>query len=300
MGHRLRNHSYSCSQIHLCIQLVLEGALSFRGSSKAVELCFESFGFDFPAPSFSSVRLWIQRLGYYKLTASREKSDDYLWILDHTIQLESMKVLLILGIRLKDLPPVGEALSIADMEPIALFPVEKSKGEVVYQQLEASAERTGIPRAILSDAGSDLKKGAELFCEHYPQTEFLYDITHKSACLLKRYLEKDEVWLYFCSLVASSRKSLQQTSLSYLIPPVFKNKARYMNLENIITWGNRLIVVKKEILVYFHDFSSARNVVENNQGNRCSGYERGEYKNATRLGRRTVRKNDQFKKKKLP
>ncbi|MCX6059421.1 MAG: hypothetical protein NTW69_14870 [Chloroflexi bacterium] len=50
------------------------------------------------------------------------------------------------------------------MEPIELAPVKKSNGEVFYQQLEQAAAKTGIPRAILSDHGTDLNAGVEKFC----------------------------------------------------------------------------------------------------------------------------------------
>lgn len=228
--------------------MVLDAAVSIRGVNRSLELCYSSLGFTIPVPSFSSVRLWIQRLGYYKLISPKEKANDWVWIADHTIQLESTKVLFILGIRLQNLPQIGKSLTLADVEPLGLFPVEQSNGEVVFQQLEEIKKKTGTPRCILSDAGSDLKKGAELFCELHPQTDIIYDITHKCACLLKHTLEKDSVWLEFCENVAMARKSLQQTSLSYLLPPVFKRKARYMNLDEIVTWGNRMVISKQYLL----------------------------------------------------
>ena len=176
-------------------------------------------------------------------------SGDYVILLDHTIQQDSMKMLFIIGIRLEDLPPVGEAVTLENVKPLALYPVEKSSGEIVYQQLEETVTKIGVPpRAILSDAGSDLKKGADLFCEKYTRTDSFYDITHKNACVLKHYLEKDEVWLTFCNFLTSTRRLLQQTSLAQYLPPTFKTKARYMNLDTIVLWGNRIIAAKGDIL----------------------------------------------------
>jgi hypothetical protein len=79
------------------------------------------------------------------------------WIVDHTVQLGAEKCLVILGIRLSNLPAPGDCLSQEDVEPIALFPVKQSNGEVVFQQLEDTIPKTGVPREIIGDQGSDLK-----------------------------------------------------------------------------------------------------------------------------------------------
>jgi hypothetical protein len=118
-----------------------------------------------PSPSWYTGRLWILRLGYYKLTRPKEQGDDWVWIVDHTVQIGAEKCLVILGVRLSALPAMGECLSHKDVEPIALWPVKKSNGEVVYQQLEAGIEKTGIPREIVSDHGTDLKLGIDQFCQ---------------------------------------------------------------------------------------------------------------------------------------
>lgn len=228
--------------------MVLCASLSFRGVNRSLSLVCEHLDLNFQTPSFSSVRLWIQRLGYYHLHAPKEHANDWVWIVDHTIQLESTKLLFILGIRLEHLPPVGQALSLEDVEPLALFPVKQSNGDIVFQQLEATIEKTGVPRSILSDAGSDLNKGIGLFCDTYPQTDSFYEFTHKSACILKRVLGKDEVWKNFCEQVTATRRALQQSSIAHLIPPNLKSKARTMNLNERVKWGNRILASTNEIL----------------------------------------------------
>lgn len=88
-------------------------------------------------PTWHTGRLWMLRLGYYKLTRPKEQADDWVWIVDHTVQIGAKKCFIILGLRLSDLPPIGQCLSHQDVELIALLPVEKSNKEVVYRQLEA-------------------------------------------------------------------------------------------------------------------------------------------------------------------
>ena len=163
-------------------------------------------------------------------------ADDWCWIMDHTIQLGKTKCLLILGIRLSELPN-GRSLHYQDLEPIDLLPVETSTGEVVWKQLENIATKTGVPRAIISDSGSDLKSGIAQFCEKHDSCVSLYDIKHKTACLIKAGLTQDVDWQAFIKQAGQTKKLLQQTALSHLKPPNQRSKARYMNIEILLRWG---------------------------------------------------------------
>jgi hypothetical protein len=132
-------------------------------------------------PSRFSGRLWLFRRGYYKLTRPKELADDWVWLVDHTVQLGAEKCLVILGIRLCNLPAPGDCLSHEDVEPIALFPVKQSNCEVVLQQLEDTLPKTGVPREIIGDKGSDLKSGVEKFCQEHRETCYVYDVKHKDC-----------------------------------------------------------------------------------------------------------------------
>jgi len=148
---------------------------------------------------------------------------------------------LIVGIRLSAVPAVGEYLTHADVEPIAIYPVTQSNGEIVYQQLEAARKRTGVPREILSDQGSDLYKGIKQFCQAHPETSFIYDIKHKVAAVLKRELGADGAWQEFSRLAGQTNQRVQQTALAALAPPRQRRKARYMNVAELVTWGVRML-----------------------------------------------------------
>jgi hypothetical protein len=176
------------------------------------------------------------RLGYYKLYAEKEKADDWIWIIDHSTQTGEEKCLVLLGIRLCNLPK-GRALRYDDVEPIELIPVKKSNGDIVYTQLETAKNKTGIPRAIIGDYGSDIKLGIEKFCGAHNETCYIYDVKHKMASLLKRVLTKDNQWELFINLATKTKQQVQQTALACLAPPKQRSKARYMNTEYLLDWG---------------------------------------------------------------
>jgi hypothetical protein len=127
------------------------------------------------------------------------------------------------------------------VEPIALYPVTHSNGEVVFEQLEQTTEKTGVPREILGDHGSDLKAGIERFVQAHPQACYIYDIKHKGATLLKGELDKDEIWKAFTQKAAQTKSQVQQTALAFLNPPNQRTKARYMNLAILIRWAQRVL-----------------------------------------------------------
>ena len=183
-------HAYSVGHVALFLSLVLSAASSLRGASRCMEVVMSAFGLRHVAPSWWSGRLWLLRLGYYKLMRPQARAGDWVWIVDHTLQLGVEKCLVILGIRLCDLP-VGRSVGHADVEPLALYPVKHSNGEVVFEQLEQSVSKTGVPREIVGDHGSDLKSGIEKFCQAHPETAYVYDIKHQSASLLKHLLRAD-------------------------------------------------------------------------------------------------------------
>lgn len=223
------------------VSLVLSAATSLRGASRVLALVMAFFQLPLPSPSWWAGRLWLLRLGYYKLTRPKEQAEDWVWIVDHTVQIGVEKCFVILGVRLSALPNPARCLSHEDVEPIALCPVRQSNGEVVYQQLEDSMEKTGIPREIIGDQGSDLKAGVERFCQHHPQTSYIYDIKHKTAVVLEHELEEDPCWREFTHLAAQTKQRVQQTALAFLAPPNQRTKARYMNLESLLRWGSETL-----------------------------------------------------------
>jgi hypothetical protein len=221
----------------LFMSLVLSAAVSLRGASRVVELLGLVLELPEAAPAWYTGRLWLLRLGYYKLIRPKDQATDWVWIIDHTIQLGVQKCLMIVGVRLSALPPPGTCLRHEHVEPIALYPVQTSTGAVVYQQLTDAVAQTGVPREILSDGGSDLQAGIAQFQQAHPETRAIYDIKHKTALVLKHELAEDAQWQAFTQQAAQTKQRVQQTPLAFLAPPTQRRKARYMNIDILIHWG---------------------------------------------------------------
>jgi len=238
---KIPRHTYSVGHVMWFVLLVLQASSSLRGASQAMAMTLALFHLPYAVPHWSTGRLWLLRLGYYKLTRPKEHADDWAWIVDHTVQMGQEKCLVILGVRLHLLSTLKRPLHHEDVEPLVLLPMSPSNGERLLQQLEASARHTGIPRQIVADHGSDLKAGIDQFCQQHPGTCSIYDIKHKTASVLKHELAGDETWQRFTRLAAQSKLQVQQSALACLAPPNQRTKARYMNIDVLVHWGNQLL-----------------------------------------------------------
>jgi hypothetical protein len=227
------------------LTFVLSSITSLRGAARA----FETLTTLMPVPlplvpcSWWTGRLWLLRLGLYKLTRPKTQADDWVWIADHTLQLGQEKCLLIVGIRLSSLRADTCHLTHEEMEPIALCPVRTSNGDVVYEQLEEAVKKTGVPRAVVSDHGPDLQAGIRQFCAQHPVTCALYDITHKAASLVKAFLTYDDTWERFCRFATRMKQQVTLTDLAVLAPPAQRTKARYMNVSRLGRWAANILEV---------------------------------------------------------
>ena len=201
------------------------------------------------SPSYSSIRQWGLRVGFYELSRSRENRDHGLFIIDMTLELGSRKCLVILGISQvhwqKMVNTSQGELSYQEREVLGLEVMRQTKGEMIHQVLEEVAKRVGTPLPIVSDHGGDLKKGVSLYQTAHPEVIATYDITHPCARLLKSELELDETYQVFASRCARSRQQLQQSLLSFLRPPTQRTKARYFNIDTLLEWATKVMTYEQ-------------------------------------------------------
>jgi hypothetical protein len=59
---------------------------------------------DRPGPAAGTGRLWLLRLGLYRLQRPVETAGDWCWLVDHTALLGRQRLLVVLGARLGPIP----------------------------------------------------------------------------------------------------------------------------------------------------------------------------------------------------
>lgn len=242
LAQRIPQHTYSAGAMQLFLKLVLDAACSFRSASAVLELLTGWLPGLSRRPAANTGQSWLLRIGLYELTRPKTPAEDWVWIMDHTVQIGTTKCLLVVGCRLSQWRGLKRPLEHRDLQVFALEPVERSDGPTVARQLTDLQQRTGItPRALLTDEGTDLTKGIELFCQAHPDTAVTRDIAHQAAKHLKRELGRDPRWQAFAGDAGRAKQRLAQTPLAYLLPPTLRHKARFMNVAPLVDWGRNTL-----------------------------------------------------------
>lgn len=221
--------------------------MSLRAVPRVLELTARQLGLnDLPIPHWTTPRRWLLQVGLATLRQPLPSGEDWVWLVDHSVQIGTVKCLVIVGLRACDLPPSdprqgGRPLKFTDLHLIALVPMRQANKATIHAELERATQRTGVPQRIVSDHGADIRGAVELFQAAHPRTENGYDVKHKLACLLKPRFENDPRWKQFAHELGQCKFRLQQTGLAALTPPSQRSKSRYMNLIPLLKWARRVL-----------------------------------------------------------
>jgi hypothetical protein len=192
-------------------------------------------------PSRSTIRFWILKFGLYKLTKPKEIADDWAVIFDHTIQMGKVKILIVLGLRLSNLP-FNRSLDLADVQVLTLLPMKSSTGPKIKEVLINLKQEIGVIREVVADEGPDIKSGINLYRESNVECDYISDIVHKLAHFLHSELKNNISWEMLLKKSSLTRTKLLQTDYAEFIPPQHRDKARYLNLEKFIKWAIRILI----------------------------------------------------------
>lgn len=189
-------------------------------------------------PSHTSLRRWINQVGFYKLTQPVEKAEDWIYIIDCSVRMDYKKVFLILGIRSSQLKK-GSYVTYEDLTVIDIRVIETNPD--ILNALKEAILKTGEPIQICSDTGGDLMPSIRRLIIEYPSIQHIPDIMHKTGNMLKKKLDTDMRWSKFITKLNFAKKRLCLSKLSFLCPPNIRGKSRFFNCQNAIDWANRTL-----------------------------------------------------------
>lgn len=254
-----RGQVYPLGVVRLAIEQVILSLSSFRGVQKTFELFAQLF--NLPIPSYTSIRNWVFKLGLYELKKEKEYRADWIFIVDTTLELGRAKCLVILGINQEKFIQIctqqTRSLEHYDVEVLALEVTECCTGKLVEENLTKLSSQVGIPKQIVADHGSDIKKGIELYQENHSEVIYTYDVTHQMANLLKSELSENKRYLEFIERCHITRQLIQQTELIFLTPPKPRTKARYHQVNTLVNWAIKILEYENK-----NDFSLINAEVE--------------------------------------
>jgi hypothetical protein len=232
-------HHYGPKMVALSINLARNVGL--RSAESALQLFHDAHGIIGKVPCWTTIRTWLQRVGVAAIDLPLEAAEDWVWLADHSCQVGSDKVLVVLAVRASKMPPPGTALKHEDLHVLTVQPGTQWKTEDVAKAYEKLAEKYGVPMALVVDGAPELRDAAEVLQKQRPEMIVLNDFKHKAANIMKATVGKDEQFTKFNSLLGSTRNAVQQTELAHLRPPSSKPKSRFMNLAAILHWAAMIL-----------------------------------------------------------
>lgn len=233
---RPARHRYDLALIGGLLTLVVRASLSLRAAARTCILGTALAA----APAPATGRLWLLRLGLHRLRGAAAAAD-WCWLVDHTALLGRQRLLVVLGVRQAawaEGAARGEgALRFGDVQVLHLAVVADPDAAQLQAQLDALAERTGVPQAILSDRGADVAAGIRRFRATRPAVADVADAKHYAANRLKALLQGQPAWAAFQTALGQTRAALQQTEWAFVVPPALRTKSRYLNLDVLLRWA---------------------------------------------------------------
>jgi hypothetical protein len=223
----------------LHLHLVFHCTLSFRASSKVLRsFLLVGAGLISWVPHFTTGIGWALRLGLHCLQqAQRPLDEQWVCIADFTIQIGCKKALIVLRVPVSALSQ-GKALTLKQVDVIGLSLGETWNGARVKTVLLSLFQRCGWPSHVVSDCGSDMKKGiVDALLEAPNRAGWISDVTHFVANVLKHYYAKLSLFQQFQTLCTRIRLRLQQTKFAFLLPPKARAKSRFLNVSRQAEWG---------------------------------------------------------------
>ena len=217
--------------------------LSFRASSKVLQaFLLVGTGLLSWVPHFTTGIEWALRLGLHRLQqAQRHLDEPWVCIADFTIQIGCKKALIVLRVPVAAVSQ-GTALTLQQVEVIGLSLGETWNGARVKTVLLALFERCGWPSHVVSDCGSDIKKGlVETVLKAPQRASWISDVSHVVANALKHAYAKLSIFQQFQRLCTRMRQRLQQTRFAFLLPPKARAKGRFLSASRQAEWGLRTL-----------------------------------------------------------
>ena len=232
-------HEFGPKMISVCVNLAR--TIGLRPTVTCLQIVFEWLGVTGRLPHWTTLRTWLMRVGVAAIEAPVEQADDWIWMADHSNQIGTEKVLVVIGVRASKMPAPGVALTHRDIRVLSVQPGVNWKGEDMARSYERLADRIGVPLAVVVDGAVELREGAEVLQKRRKDMVILNDFKHYAANVLKKIIGGSESFARFTSQVGSTRSSIQQTELAHLTPPSIRPKARFMNLATTLTWAGMVL-----------------------------------------------------------
>jgi hypothetical protein len=133
-------------------------------------------GISMRTPSHSTISSWAKKIGYYQLEKkTTNKANDWIIILDESVEFGHDKLLVVYGIRNKSVD-FKRALNYQDLTPLAIISGDRWTGELIEKQLRIIEQEYGEILYAVADGGNAIKKALRLMGKPHVYTTSLISL----------------------------------------------------------------------------------------------------------------------------
>jgi len=236
--------------VWLALRLFLEVRISFCALCRVLSLLAAELGLT-KAPCPQSVITWVVRLSIVRMESNHGRrglplsqapfSNGLIWMIDLSIALGSGKILAVLALDAHHHQTAGAAPTLAHVHCLAVSVADSWSGEAIAGLLKRLIAQMGRPAAYLKDGGRELQKAVDVLEPQGLGSLCIDDISRAAANILKRYYQHHPSFERFLSACGRVSGKLKQTLLACLAPPTVRTKARFMNVQRLFGWADRLL-----------------------------------------------------------
>jgi hypothetical protein len=214
--------------------------IGLRPAVSVLNVFFDWLRVPCQVPSYQTIRIWMQRIGLDRMQRAKRVKDG-IWLADHSMQIGTEKVLVVLRVRESRLPSKGTPLRHEDVEILCCQPGKQWKREDVLPVYQKLAAQYGHPLSILTDGAVELREPAEMLKNKGKSPLVIRDLKHFLANRLEALLARNSQWQEFTAHMGQTRAAVQQTEMAHFTAPSLKQKARFMNLQPTLAWANVIL-----------------------------------------------------------
>ena len=222
--------------IQVLLTVTLRGGAKFRTLEKDGKIRNEILPDYTESPSHVTIRNWVLKVGYYELTRPKEKANDWIILLDHSIQFGQEKIFTVLGIREKNYLKLKRPLQYTDLVPLSEIPMKTSTGVLVKSEIKRLEKELGNIIYAVGDYGSDLKKGLRLL-----NIAHIQDLSHLISNEIKKIFDKNKQYEGLKKEMSLMRSKFSQTDIAAVVPPKQRKKSEYQSFDTIVNWAEKVL-----------------------------------------------------------
>lgn len=228
---RPKRYTYPLTIIHFCVALKLCSSVSFRALNKVIVSMNLYFDCSLRTPSHATILLWVKKYCLFLLSKPVQKAQDWVVIIDESVQFGQNKLLLVYGIRHSDIPN-DRGLVFSDLTPLVLASKSSWTGDLIAQELDKLEESIGTIKYGVADQGNSIRKALKI-----KEIFHVYDITHCISIIVEHVYKSDPEFIQYTKKLAHLRGAQALGKNAHLLPPAQRVNSRYMNLRPISDWG---------------------------------------------------------------